>query len=123
MPDIARKMLIVNNACAYRHAGNIDKCNRILDAVDWTASSDNFRLCVAALKDDMGVLTTLMPSVASSEAITKISFRTWPVFKFAKERKEFQDAFFVAFGEPLLPGKSEPSNAGGEDDISDKVTH
>lgn len=107
MSDFVRRMLIVNNASAYLHAENADKCKKVLKSVDWSASADNFKICVAALMDDMDEVERIMPIIAQTKAIEKNSFRTWPVFRFARENKRFQTAFEVAFNEPLLRNKSE----------------
>ncbi|MBX3566120.1 MAG: hypothetical protein KF730_16290 [Sphingomonas sp.] len=114
MTELVRRMIIVNNASAYRHAGNRDKSDKVLNEVDWSAASDNFKICVAALKDDMDEVERVMPLVIQADSIEKSSFRSWPVFKFAREDKRFQDAFEKAFGEALLRGKIEAKDSEGD---------
>lgn len=98
--DRIRKMMYVNLASAHKHLGGDEQCLRTLSGVDWSGSSDDFKVCVAALKGDIERVTRLMALVASSGAITKESFRVWPVFKFIRDNDEFLGKFAEVFNEP-----------------------
>jgi hypothetical protein len=111
--DFFRRVLVVNRAQAYKWSGQHEKCVAILDAEDWTATKDEFRLIVAVLKDDFGTATTMLPSLSNSSMLTKTSYREWPVFKEIRKDKNFQTAFESLFNEPitLLPVSQPPDES------------
>lgn len=103
--ESTRLMLTVNLASAYRHDDNEANCREVLDAVDWSAVSDNYRICVAALRQDVGDVVRLMDSVVASGSIKKDDFREWPVFDFVKDSEEFRAKFEDLLGEPFALGE------------------
>ncbi len=119
--DRTRKMMYVNLASAHRHSDNKELSIRILSDVDWSSSSDDFKICVAALRGDMDEVTRLMPIVANADAVSKEHFRNWPVFKFVRDQERFLLRFREIFGEPLRQEKA-PKAMEFSDDDTDAVT-
>lgn len=118
MPEVIRRMMIVNLASAHKHSGSDERCAEILEGEDWSASADNYRICVAALREDVDQVIELMEPVVRSATVMKSSFRTWPVFKFVRKDEKFQTAFEQFFGEPLQQSRKaagEPENKPPED--------
>ena len=104
--ELTRKMLVVNLAIATKFVETPDAALRILNNEDWTASSDKFQICVAAVKDDVVAVIKYLPNVAASGEIPKEGFRHWPAFLTVKEHPEFIKAFESAFGEAFVPDRS-----------------
>ncbi|MBL9067641.1 MAG: hypothetical protein JNN10_15255 [Sphingopyxis sp.] len=94
-----RLMMIVNQASALKHNNDAEKCNKILDGQDWSASADQYKICVAALREDVSEVCRLFPSVAANSSISCDDFREWPVFDYVCKDDKFQKCFFTAFGE------------------------
>jgi hypothetical protein len=120
-------MMYVNLASAHRHIGSEEHCLRILSGVDWSGASDDFKVCVAALRGDVQGVTGLMGLITNSGKITKYAFRNWPVFDFIRDNEAFLTKFMEIFGEPLRneeqPAAIEFSEVGTESPaITDTVT-
>jgi hypothetical protein len=101
MSEVARRMMIVNLASAHRHLENVELSDKTLDDHDWSASSNEFKICVAALKGDVDRVADLFSSLVESKSISNADFRRWPVFDFVRSESKFQEAFEKTFGEPL----------------------
>jgi len=99
VPDVTRRMLIINLASAYLHDGDEKACERIISEEDWTACSENFRICVASLKRDVPQVCELLPIIANSQSVEKQDLRDWPVFDFVKQDPIFLEKFEEVFGE------------------------
>lgn len=127
--EATRLMLIVNLASAHRHRKDKDQANKTLDGVDWSAASDNYRLCVAAIREDLPELIKLMEPTSSSGKVKKDDFREWPVFSFVRETAEFQAEFERIYGEQLFDPSTEattlPEKKKGEPEINngDETVH
>ena len=50
--DATKKAMVVNLANAEKLDGNKDEAEKILSNEDWSASTDRFNICVAAVRDD-----------------------------------------------------------------------
>ena len=100
-PEDIRRMMVVNLASAYKHMKDAKRCVEVLDSMDWSASADNYKICVAALKENIIEVLRLMPVVVSSKTIEKEDLRDWPVFSFMRDNSEFCERFHEIFGESI----------------------
>ncbi|MEQ8296952.1 MAG: hypothetical protein RIB55_10755 [Nitratireductor sp.] len=101
MDDATRKMHVINCANAKKLAekeGYLD----LLDSEDWSAVPEDFKICVAAVRDDVDTVVDLMNIVTNAGSIDKEDFRTWPVFKPLEKNKGFSDEFERIFKEPFV---------------------
>lgn len=101
IPEATLRMIIVNLASAYLHNKDEASCNKVLEEFDWSACSDNYKICVAALQKDVVQTVALMEQVFQNRMLTKESFKTWPVFDFIRHEEEFLNKFESLFGEKL----------------------
>lgn len=97
-----RKMMVVNYANSEKLAGRKEKALEILNTEDWSAVSDQFRICVSAVKDDVPSVLALLETVAHANQVRKQEFRDWPVFYPLKDNAEFAVKFEKVFGEPFF---------------------
>lgn len=109
--DIVRRMMVVNYSNAIKLGGDKEKAKEILEKEDWTACSMDFKICIFAINDDVDGLVSIMEEVVSRKDIDKQSFRTWPVFKTMREKKEFCDKFEQIFGEKIASPKERLNRA------------
>lgn len=93
-----RQRLAVNRASALRHDGQEDKARDLLDSIDWSASSDLFKLCVASVRGDSDKVAELLPLVKAAGAMDARSFEEWPCFRFVIEDAGVRSAFEKVFG-------------------------
>jgi hypothetical protein len=101
LTEEVRRMMIVNRASAARSSQDEHACNKILDDADWSASSIQFQISVAALKSDINRVLELVPQAAKL-GFEIGEFRVWPVFRFIKEDERFNDALQAHYGERLV---------------------
>ena len=97
-----RNMLTVNLASAQKHLKQNEAAIKTLETIDWSASADDYQICVASIREDYEQISQLMPRVAAGKLVDADSFRTWPVFSFIRENADFQQLFEAAFGEKLV---------------------
>lgn len=94
-------MFIVNLASAQKHLGQTEAFSKTLEKTDWTATSDDFQFCVAALKEDIDELERIIPIVKASERVSAAAMKSWPVFSFVRKSDRFQAAYKAHFGDDL----------------------
>lgn len=97
--EATRLMFVVNLASAHMHMKKDDLAYKVLDKVDWSATSDNFKICVAALRKSGDEVARLLPMIKAAGSIAPQSFREWPAFDFIKKDKTFIEAFEANFGQ------------------------
>tara|TARA_R110000737_G_scaffold326910_1_gene340871 strand:+ start:117 stop:1592 length:1476 start_codon:yes stop_codon:yes gene_type:complete len=99
--DLIKRMMIVNLANAAKLGGNKGRCDKALSSHDWSATSYQFQVCVAAVRNDFQEVKRLLKLGGDVIEITSSDFRDWPVFKDARDDAEIQIVFEEVFGEPL----------------------
>jgi hypothetical protein len=107
--DLCRRMMVVNLANALKLGGNLDRCNRVLSKHDWSATSYQFQICVAAVRDNFEEVCRFLKMGEDVTGITPSNFRDWPVFLEARKQQMVQEAFETVFGEELFRSEAEPS--------------
>jgi hypothetical protein len=96
----SRLVYVVNRALAYKFSGDNDSCLKILDAEDWSACGDNYKLCVAVLKDEFDQAEAIMLRIGASGCVTEVDYAEWPCFKEFRPKDEFISTFTQVFGYP-----------------------
>ena len=96
--DEFKRMFLINLAQAHKFRGDTDKCIQLIDGEDWSACGDNFRICVAALRDDFAEASSLMKRIGSTGVIRESDYIDWPIFKLFRESPEFKVSFKDVFG-------------------------
>lgn len=109
--DATRKMMIINYANAIKLGGNIEKAVSVISKEDWSASKDNYKICVAAIRDDVKAVIGMMKQAVESKVLEISDLREWPVFEKARADNEFVEAFEEIFGEKLLLNKQTLSHS------------
>lgn len=107
--DETRRMIIVNRASALRHNDDADGAAKVINQVDWSASSDLFKICRSAVLGNVDDVARLLPVLAKSEQLSAQAFKRWPCFAFVRDNDDIQTAFCDAFGMKIGEGKVETS--------------
>lgn len=100
--DLVKRMMIVNLANAIKLGGNLERCKKLLNEHDWSATSYHFQICVAAVKNDLNEVIRLLKLGPDIVEINPTQFRDWPVFTEIIKEKEFINTFEEVFSEPLF---------------------
>jgi len=100
--DATRRMMVVNLANALKLSGEPEKAKVHLNKEDWSATSPQFQICVAAVLDNHDRVCELLQLGAVSINISASDFRDWPVFKSSRSQDAVAETFLEIFGEPLF---------------------
>lgn len=96
--DRTHKMNIVNLANAKRQLGKDGECETLLKSHDWSATSLDFQISVAATLKDTKKVVEIMERIGQSDQLPRDAYYDWPVFLNVKNDEEFKNAFHRIFG-------------------------
>lgn len=82
----------LNRAQTYKWLNQKEKCIEIVDAIDWSASGDMFRLAAFVLKDDFENAASIMKNI-NPAAMTESNYNDWPIFREFRKSQEFKTAY------------------------------
>jgi hypothetical protein len=103
LTDQDRKHLAINSAIAHKFSGSEETANKILDAIDWSASESKYKMAVAVIREDYPRVISLMSGVPTEGegSVSAKDYRQWPLFKAIRNDVAFATAFKEKFGESL----------------------
>lgn len=96
--EVTKLALIVNRAQAYKWSGDQDRCKKIMQSVDWSAKSDQFRLADAVLRDDWSAAAKLVSRIGTDGVVSAIDYRDWPLFREFRKQDAFLETYRSLFG-------------------------
>ncbi len=99
--DRSNRIFIVNRAQAYKWAGNNEKAKTIINSVDWSASSDDFKLAKAVILEEYEEANSLVIKIGTNGNISIYNYREWPLFKEYRRTQAFLKTFEEVFNEPF----------------------
>jgi hypothetical protein len=100
-PDNILKMMVINLANCFKNLKRDEECGKIISSVDWSASKDEYQLCISSLRGDIKRVTELIPIVANSGSVKAAAFREWPVFDWVRDNPEVIATFERVYEEPV----------------------
>jgi len=100
--DSVRRMMVVNLANALRLQERKEEANKILDKEDWSSCSNEFKVCVAGVKEDVETVVRLMKQIGVEGSPSKEGYRTWPVFRGMRTKEQFMKTFEDLFKESVI---------------------
>jgi hypothetical protein len=78
-----------------------ETCNKVISSMDWSASKDEFQICIASLQGDIDKIIILLPAVAANGSINANQFREWPAFDWVRDDAKVNEAFERVYGETM----------------------
>lgn len=99
---------IINLAQTYKWKGDQDKCKAALAKRDWKTCSSIYRLCVAALRDDIDAFKKELLVVAGEEDLGLLELLEWPIFKEIRKNEGFATWVRDAYGEDIAGAEVGP---------------
>jgi hypothetical protein len=108
--DRTRRMMIVNLANAHKLSGNTDKCEAVLIGEDWSSSSIEFRICIAAIRNDVEQTVALMNEFGRGKGIGLEGYQEWPAFFHIRDNSQFKETVTEIFGVEFVPSAREKSS-------------
>jgi hypothetical protein len=114
-------MAIINYAITLKFSGEEAKARGVLAAVDWSASSKDFRLAEAVLLDKFNDAAAIMKRIGKKgEYLKQGLYHVWPLFRDFRQTNEFMNAYQEVYGYPFvlqLKRDVEAANAGAQEAI------
>ncbi len=124
--DGVRRRMIVNLANAARLQGRKEEARRILQNEDWTAVDNNFKICVAAVNENVEEVIDLVSKIGAKAIPNAEDYRSWPVFLGVGSDERFIATFEEVFGEAFVTTTAmeidQPEVGSGDVEGSDKTT-
>jgi hypothetical protein len=97
-----RLRVLLNRAQTYKWLNQEDECVKIIKSIDWTATSDLFRMCSDVLLENYESASESMRSIGNNEKIiNKASYKDWPIFRKFRQSEEFKKMYFETYKEPF----------------------
>jgi len=115
--DRVQKMMTINLANAYKKLNDNEKARKIVAGVDWSAATDDFQICIAALEENSERFVELMARVSQGNLLEKSDFREWPVFDWVREEQSVREKFEKIYGESIIDATDEDETDGKESTI------
>ena len=120
--DVGLRMLSVNKSICDKRLKKKDWRDAI-EQFNWGACTSNFKICIAAIDEDIDTVCGLMEEVSSSALpqnmrIGSSDFRTWPAFHWVRDQSKFMEQFKHVFDEEL---SVQSKHAKDDDAASDKA--
>lgn len=103
-----RRINIVNKAIGYKFNPQLGSCSEILDNEDWSDCGKQFLLAVEVLRENYSSAAEIMEQIGSlDEHVTKMAYRTWPLFIKFRSEEIFMDTYRRVFDEEFILKESE----------------
>ena len=101
--EVDRRIAIVNYCIALKFSNEELSAKNELAKVDWSASTNDFKLAEAVLQDRFVDAATLMHKIGKKgELVVENSYHSWPLFHVFRERPEFLTAYEEVYGHPFV---------------------
>ena len=68
-------------------------CREIMEAEDWSACGEDFKLAVEVLTKNFGLAADIMRQIGKNGILREVHYREWPLFKEFRKSEEFLKAF------------------------------
>ena len=88
--DKEKRILVINYCIALKEENKIDEMNTIIEQYDWSATSTDFNMALAILKNENKQAYKYIKQLLASNDLDKESLHDWPIFKSLREKKKFK---------------------------------
>lgn len=100
--DTHRKIFTINRALSLKLGGDMETASKIVNRIDWSACSSDFKLARSVILNEIEEVYALMKKIGKSgEYVEKDSYRTWPLFRNLRKSKKFKELFKKIYKEDL----------------------
>jgi hypothetical protein len=97
--DLMSKINIINLVIAYKMSKENDKAQKVLESIDWSASTNDFKLANAVLSNNFDEAKHIMLKLkGDGEMIIESSYHNFPLFFEFRESEQFLAGYEEVFG-------------------------
>ncbi|HCE42373.1 MAG TPA: hypothetical protein DET40_02350 [Lentisphaeria bacterium] len=97
--DNSRRIMLINQAQAYKWNGSAERCKEVLHGEDWSACGDKFKLGIAALSDDYSRGYEIMRRLKHDESFHRSFYKDWPIFREFRKQDVFAEVYEECYAE------------------------
>jgi len=99
--DEFKRIFTINLAIALIEINKKTHAIKVLDDLDWSATSYDFKIAYAVLTEDFGEACEIMKKMGKEgNIIAELAYHDWPLFKNFRNREDFFDAYYEVYGYP-----------------------
>jgi hypothetical protein len=110
--ELMRRHFVINFVQSIKWAGLDTDALKVLDSCDWSASSLEFRLAAAVLRDAYDEAAEVMRQIGKKTAIiSATAYHTWPLFRVFRSTPQFEKAYSDVYGYAFIGKVKESAKA------------
>lgn len=100
--DITKKIFVINYAIALKFGRKHKKAKKVLGELDWSATSNDFKIAEAVLQGKYEDATKIMKRIGKEgEIVKEYAYHDWPLFRKFRETKLFLKTYESIYGYPF----------------------
>lgn len=81
----------LNLALVYKTIGQENQCSKVLSQYNWNSTSDKFRICVYALKEDVKEVFRLLRKMVMEKPSYISNVYEWPIYQWIRRAPQFEE--------------------------------
>lgn len=96
--DYRRKTIVINYSQALKRSGKANAAKDLINAIDWSATSNQFKLADLELRECWDEAATLMREIGANDSLlSEEAYHLWPLFLEFRETEQFTLAYYDLF--------------------------
>lgn len=106
-----RRIILINEAIALKWLNKEKESKKIINELDWSGWSNEYKLAVSVLNQDFQNAYSIMKEIGSeNKRISSVEYRDWPLFIEIRKEDEFHQVYEEIFGHQLSHFTSEEND-------------
>ncbi|QXP60869.1 hypothetical protein [Olleya sp. HaHaR_3_96] len=97
--DSLKNVFVINQSLSKYLQNEKEKAKLIIGSMDWSASSDDFKLAHLVLTEDFENCYKLMSKIGKNGEVDKENYKTWPLFSELRKESKFKETYKIIFEE------------------------
>ncbi|WP_179317949.1 hypothetical protein [Winogradskyella undariae] len=97
--DALKNVFVINKSLSQYLQNKKKNAKEIINAKDWSASSDDFKLAHLVLTEDYEGSYELMKKIGDNGEVDKENYMTWPLFSSLRKKDKFKEVYKEIFKE------------------------
>jgi hypothetical protein len=97
--DALKNVFVINKSLSQYLQNNKKNAKEIINAKDWSASSDDFKLAHLVLTEKHEECYELMKKIGDNGEVDKENYMTWPLFSSLRKEDKFKEVYKEIFKE------------------------
>ncbi|MEX2347854.1 MAG: hypothetical protein WD511_01425 [Balneolaceae bacterium] len=118
-----RRVILINKAIALKWLHKEDESKKLINSLDWSGWSPEYKLAVATLNQEFEEAYEIMREIGPDyKRLGSVEYRDWPLFKEIRQKEKFQEVYSEIFGHDLSLFKESEKEDDMEESESDHET-